>query len=408
MSTRWRAAAGALAVCLLAACGSGDHDTAPPPLLSAAPSHSATPTGAPTSSAATAVPCSTASAVAGWPLRRRASSLVVVPVLNFNVSGAIPEIRDGAAGVLFLGTASPSGSLTADLRTLATAARSNGNLLVMADDEGGGVQRLAGAVPSLPWPREMSQTMSPDQVRAQATALAQQMRALGVTVDLAPVADVDDRPGPSASNPDGRRSFSGDPAVAARYVVAFMSGLRDGGVLPVVKHFPGLGGSTGNTDVGSAASLPLTSLKTSAFPPFAAAIAAGAPAVMVANATVPGLTAQPASLSPSAVSGVLRTSLGFSGLVVTDSLSAGAISAVTPSLPAAAASSIAAGADVVLFGSTLTANELALLQPGNVQQTFDDIVTAVVSAVQSGRISQVALNAAVVRVLNARHVNPCG
>jgi beta-N-acetylhexosaminidase len=129
---------------------------------------------------------------------------------------------------------------------------------------------------------------------------------------------------------------------------------------------------------------------------------------MVANAAVPGLTSQPASLSSSVVSGLLRGSLGFQGLVVTDSLSAGAISAVTPSLPVAAAGSVAAGSDVVLFGSTLTATELTLLQPGNVQRTFEDIVTAIASAVGSGRISETSLNAAVVRVLTARHVNPCG
>jgi beta-N-acetylhexosaminidase len=328
-------------------------------------------------------------------------------VLNFNVTGAKAAVAAGASGVLFLGTAAPPASLSEDLRALSTAAGSNGNLLVMADEEGGGVQRLAGAVSWLPWPRDMAQTMSPDQVRAQAATVARQMRALGVTVDLAPVADVDAGPGPSASNPDGRRSFSGDPSIAARYVVAFLNGLRDGGVLPVVKHFPGLGGSTGNTDQGPAATLPFASLKQSGIPPFSAAVTAGAPAVMVANAAVPGLTSQPAGLSPSVVSGLLRKTLGFSGLVVTDSLSAGAISAATPSLPAAAATSIAAGADVVLFGSTLTPTQLAALQPGQVQQTFDGIVSAVSSAVASGRISEPGLNAAVVRVLAARHVNPC-
>ena len=127
---------------------------------------------------------------------------------------------------------------------------------------------------------------------------------------------------------------------------------------------------------------------------------------MVANASVPGLTPLPASLSPKVYD--LLTSLGFHGLVVTDSLSAGAISAVTPSLSSAAASAIASGADVVLFGSTLTVAETAQLQPGNVQQSFNAIVENVSAAVDAGRISQSTLNAAVVQVLNARHVNPCG
>lgn len=409
MSRRWWLAASAVAGCLLAACGSGGHEAAPPqaappPSTSAAPT--STPTSTPTTTHPTPPPCTTASAIARWPLRRRAATLVVVPVLNFDVRGAAPEIAAGASGVLFLGNAMAPSSLAGDLRALSAAAGTDGNLLVMSDEEGGGVQRLVGRVNSLPWPRTMAQTMTPDQVRAQAATLGRQMRVLGVTVDLAPVADVDDRPGPSASNPDGQRSFSGDPATAARYVVAFLDGLRDGGVLPVVKHFPGLGGSTGNTDERSAATLPLSSLRAVAFPPFQAAIAAGAPAVMVANATVPGLTSQPASLSP-AVTGLLRTTLGFSGLIVTDSLSAGAIGAVTPSLSSAAASAITAGADVVIFGSTLTAAELSQLQPDNVQRTFDSIVTAIVSAVEAGRMSDSALNAAVVQVLDARHVDPC-
>lgn len=402
MNGRWRLAATMLAGGLLAACGSGGHDAS----SSGKAASTGAPTSVPTTARPTTPPCTTASAVAAWPLRRRAATLVVVPILNFNVAGAAPEIAEGASGVLFLGTGSPPSSLANDLHKLSAAAHTNGNLLVMSDEEGGGVQRLDGAVSSLPWPRDMAQTMSPDQVRAQAATLAKQMRALGVTVDLAPVADVDARPGPSASNPDGRRSFSGDPTTASRYAVAFMNGLRDGGVLPVLKHFPGLGGSTGNTDEGPAATLPISSLQTSAFPPFQAAIAAGAPAVMVANASAPGLTSQPASLSPN-VYGLLRSSLGFRGLTVTDSLSAGAISAVTPSLSSAAASAIGAGADVVLFGSTLTPDETTQLQPGNVQATFDNILTAVTSAVEAGRISQSALNAAVVQVLNARHVDPC-
>ena len=410
MNRRRRLAAAVLAGGTLSACGSGGHSASSTSATTSHPS-AAAPTSAPSTTHPTLppthAPCTTASAVAAWSLSRRAATLVVVPVLNFDVSGAASEIAAGASGILFLGNASPPATLAGQLRALAATAHTNGNLLVMSDEEGGGVQRLVGAVSALPWPRDMAQTMSPDQVRARATTLGQQMRTLGVTVDLAPVADVDARPGPSASNPDGQRSFSGDPATASRYVVAFVNGLRDGGVLPVLKHFPGLGGSTGNTDEGSASTLPISSLQTSAFPPFQAAIAAGAPAVMVANASVPGLTSQPASLSPN-VYGLLRSSLGFHGLTVTDSLSAGAISAVTPSLSSAAASAIASGADVVLFGSTLTAAQTTQLQPGNVQQTFNEIVNAVTSAVNAGRISPSALNAAVVQVLEARHVNPCG
>jgi beta-N-acetylhexosaminidase len=104
---------------------------------------------------------------------------------------------------------------------------------------------------------------------------------------------------------------------------------------------------------------------------------------------------------------VLRSQLGFRGMIVTDSLSAGAITAVTPSLASAAERSIAAGADVVLFGSTLTADQTAALQPAAVHQSFEGMVNAISAAVGTGALPQATLNAAVLQVLTARHINPC-
>jgi len=78
------------------------------------------------------------------------------------------------------------------------------------------------------------------------------MRATGVTMDLAPVLDVDGGQGPDDQDPDGTRSFSANEKIASADGLAFAAGLEAGGVIPVVKHFPGLGGSTGNTDMMSA------------------------------------------------------------------------------------------------------------------------------------------------------------
>jgi beta-N-acetylhexosaminidase len=233
------------------------------------------------------------------------------------------------------------------------------------------------------------------------------MRQLGVDVNLAPVLDLDARPGPSATNPDGLRSFSAVPAIAARYGVAFMVGMETAGVVPVVKHFPGLGGSSGNTDYGQAKTLPLTTLQATGLVPFQAAIAAGAPAVMVANASVPGLTALPASLSPAVINGLLRHDLGFTGLVVTDSLSAGAISQAGYRLPQAAVAAVAAGADMILFGSTLTAAQTALLSPSRLSATISLIVGAIVAATNNGTVPVARLNAAVLHVLAVKHVQLC-
>jgi beta-N-acetylhexosaminidase len=313
----------------------------------------------------------------------------------------------GAGGVLLLGSTSAPADLATRIRAAGRRAGSVAPPLVMADEEGGGVQRLRGAVPDLPWPRDLARTADDEQVQDQAAALGRAMAGLGVTVDLAPVLDVDARPGPSDDNPDGRRSFSGSSGVVSRYGVAFLQGLRAGGVLPVVKHFPGLGGSTGNTDARPAATKPIAQLRADDLAPFRAAITAGAPAVMISNATVPGLTTHPAGLSSAVIGGLLRGQLGFTGLVLTDSLSAGAVTAVTSSLGEAATDAIESGADLVLFGSTRTPADVAALSADRLQSSFQQIVAALQTALSTGALSRSRLDEAVTAVLRARGAQLC-
>jgi beta-N-acetylhexosaminidase len=326
-------------------------------------------------------------------------------VLDFDLTAVAPLLAEGAGGVLFLGSAPAPSDLKARIRQ--AVAKDPAAPLIMADQEGGGIQRLHGAVPDLPWPADLAKASSPEQVRRKAEALGRAMAALGINVDLAPVLDVDARPGPSADNPDGKRSFSGDPARASKYGVAFMQGLIDGGVLPVVKHFPGLGGTTGNTDVRAAPTKPIATLRTSDLTVFQDAIHAGAPAVMIANATVPGITDHPAGLSSAVIGGLLREELGFDGLVVTDSLSAGAVRAYTKSLGEAVTDAIESGADVVLFGSTLTPADRAELTAAGVRASFDGIVAALKTAVSSGALTDERLNDAVSAVLQAGGADLC-
>jgi beta-N-acetylhexosaminidase len=366
-----------------------------------------TPSASPRASASVSpgATCLAAGDIAGWPLERRAATVVTLPVLDFDLGGVASLIAEGAGGVLFLGSAPAPGDLKARIR--AVVAKAPGTVLITADQEGGGIQRLHGAVPDLPWPADLAKASTPSQVRTRAAALARAMAALGVNVDLAPVLDVDARPGPSDDNPDGKRSFSGDPATASRYAVAFLQGLLDGGVLPVVKHFPGLGGTTGNTDVRPAPTKPIAELRTGGLIPFRDAISAGAPAVMVANATVPGLTSHPAGLSSAVIGDLLRDELGFSGLVVTDSLSAGAVRAFTKTLGEAVADAVESGADLILFGSTLTAADRAALTPAGVRASFDEIVNALKAAVASGALSEQRLDDAVTAVLKAGGTEIC-
>ncbi len=331
----------------------------------------------------------------------------MAPVLNFNM--AVMEVagETGVGGVLFLGDASAPSNLAALLRTAFASTPAGLAPLVMADQEGGGVQRLGDAVPSMPWPRTMAQTMTPAQVKALTTRVGASMLQLGVNVDLAPVIDLDAGAGPSTTDPDGLRSFSAVPLTAANYGVAYLQGLVAAGVVPVVKHFPGLGGASANTDYSPATTPPLATLEGAGLVPFRAAIAAGVPAVMVSNATVPGLTTEPASLSPAAINGLLRHTLGFEGLVVTDSLSAVAITDAGYQVPAAAVAAIAAGADMILFGDTATQGQTNLLTPASVTASIDQIVSAIVTTAARGKIPLARVNAAVLRVLTIKHTQLC-
>ncbi|HZC51006.1 MAG TPA: glycoside hydrolase family 3 N-terminal domain-containing protein, partial [Mycobacterium sp.] len=199
--------------------------------------------------------------VAGWPLWRLAAQTVVVPAQEMHVSVVGPEVAHGAGGVILFGSRAPAnlGRRLAALRRLAPGRL---GLLVMTDEEGGGVQRMANLVGSLPWARYMGRHWTPTQIRRHVAAVAKKMAALGVNTDLAPVVDVDGRnvsPGPSDA--DGWRSFSGRTRVVTHDGLAFMRGLLGGGVIPVLKHFPGLGGASRSTDYGTAYTLRWSRLK---------------------------------------------------------------------------------------------------------------------------------------------------
>ena len=401
--TRSHLSLGALAV-VAAACGGGQAGPTAnrPPSASPTTVTGPAPTTAPTT---TSGPCID---VARWTTGQLARQVVAVPSLDFNLPDLKVVLASGVGGVLFLGSAPAPADLGALVGQADAASPQRLGLLVMADQEGGGIQRLSPVVESTPWPRDMAASMTPAQVSSLAARVGSEMRAAGVDVDLAPVLDVDSGAGPGSTDPDGRRSFSGTAATAGAYGQAFSGGLRSAGVIPVVKHFPGLGGASGNTDSGPASTQPIASLRATGLAPFRAAIAAGAPAVMVANASVPGLTPGPASLSGAVIQGLLRSELGYRGLVMTDSLSAGAIRSAGFDVPGAAVAAVEAGADMVLFGSTLTSADVAGLQPPAVLATTDAIARAATAAVDRGRLPMARLRQAAGRVLALRGGAVCG
>jgi beta-N-acetylhexosaminidase len=321
--------------------------------------------------------------------------LVVAPVEESQPLAAERLVAEGIGGLLLFGSYAPP-ALPAELARLRKHAQDRLAPLVMTDEEGGEIQRMANLVGNLPWPREMAKTMTTGQVRALAETVGRRMRAAGVTMDLAPVLDLSDSPGPNARYPDGPRSFSIRPTVAAAYGVAFARGLLAGGVIPVVKHFPGLGQASYNTDFGRASDPRLSVLQKRSLLPFKAAIAAHLPVVMVGHVSVPGLTGRlPASLSSAAVTGLLRHQLGFHGLVLTDSLSAAAIADAGFSVERAAPRAIAAGDDMVLFNAT------------NPTATANAMIASITAAIARGTLRRSRLNEAVTHVLTAKGIKLC-
>jgi beta-N-acetylhexosaminidase len=408
-----RARAFSLTLPLLAlvvvACGA-----TPPPARSASPSPSANATVAP--SAATSAPdpspsssppptptastvvtpsCAADAKLALWALQRLAAQLIVVPVQLTSLGSVQPEIASGAGGVLLFGATAPA-DLAAQLTRLESTSPGGIAPLVMSDIEGGFVERAANLLGPMPSARQLAQTMTPAQIQAYAAAAGRRMRAIGITMDLAPVMDLDAGYGPTAANPDGSRSFSDNPQVTASDSGAFAAGLSVAGVIPVAKHFPGLHGNGDNTDLGPAQTSSWSSLQRGGLVPFTAAIDNGLPAVMLSNASVPGLSTLPASISPQVVR-ALRDQLGFKGLILTDSLTAGAITRIGLSAPTAIAAAIVAGADMVLYDDAHV----------DVAATARAAVAAIEAAVTSGRLPRAQLVASVSRVLAAKHVDLC-
>ena len=388
-----KVAAVALATMTCAGCGPSVTATSEPPSpapTTTSPSAPLTPGPTPTPSRTaptqppTAAPTTCALPVSRWSDWQLAGAVLMAPARLDHLAAAAPMVGSGVGGVVLFG--SPAGDIRGQLRQLHAAAGA-WPLLVASDEEGGDIQRLAALTGALPWPRDLA-TRDPATIRAMARTMGTALRALTVRLDLAPVADLDAGPGPDATHPDGKRSFSADPATATADVLAFARGLLDAGIIPVVKHFPGLGTATANTDAGTGVTAPLSVLEGRDLIPFAAAARAGLPAVMTSNAIVPGLSPLPVSLSAAATR-LLRHDLGFRGAIITDSLSAGAISAAGYSLNAAAVLALAAGADAVILGGGDTKDPGALAR---------SVRASIVTAVRAGRLPITRLREAVRRL----------
>ena len=253
-------------------------------------------------------------------------------------------------------------------------------LLVSIDEEGGDVTRLeAVGGSSSPGNLALGAVDDLELTAAVASSIAARLRLAGVNLNLAPVADVNTNP----LNPViGVRSFGADPALVARHVAAFVEGTQSQGVAACAKHFPG----HGDTEVDSHLDLPVVDGDPgAALEPFRTAIDAGVRAVMTGHLLVPALDDLPATVSRELVAGLLRTELGFDGLVVSDALEMRGISAGV-GVEAGAVLALEAGVDVLCLGHDLH------------EDAVEAVHAAICAAVQSQRLPLERLAEAAERV----------
>jgi beta-N-acetylhexosaminidase len=250
-------------------------------------------------------------------------------------------------------------ALRSDITALQRAAGSL-PLLVALDQEGGDVQTLKG--PDFPLiPSAVTQgTWSASTLRARTAAEAKELAAIGVNLNLSPVADTVPASIGRANPPIGafKRQFGSTPGTVAAAIRTVVPASQGAGVLTTLKHFPGLGRVEGNTDNTAAVIDDVTTIHDPYLGSFAGAIDAGTEFVMISLATYTKIDPDHlAAFSPTIMGELLRTRLGFGGVIMSDTLSATAVINLTPAVRAVRF--LEAGGDMIVLNPLSTAITMA-------------------------------------------------
>ncbi len=362
-----------------------------------------TPSASPSSTSRTPTPTPSATATSDAALRRKIASLLIVGFRGTSVNSSdwiVRAIADqGLGGVILFDVdqqtkgrrniTSPA-QVTALIRSLRSA--SPGGLIVSIDQEGGQVARLnpSDGFPATRSEADIGAAHSLTATRTWANGIATTLRSIGVTLNFAPVVDLNLNPRNPAIGELGR-SFSANPDVVVANATVEIAAHKAAGVRTVLKHFPGFGSATGNTDFG-VVDVSKT-WKPIELEPFQKLIASGAAqCVLAAHLLNTQLDPKlPASLSHAVVTGLLRGKLGWKGPVVSDDMQAVAI---TSRYGRAEATTLAleAGLDLLVYANQETYN------PDIVNQTVDTVV----GLVRAGHLTEADIDAKVARVNTLR------
>ncbi|MGI8677542.1 MAG: glycoside hydrolase family 3 N-terminal domain-containing protein [Jatrophihabitans sp.] len=386
-----------LAACSSSGTGGSRPSSAPlsgtPATSTSAPSRIVAPTTSAVRSRSAPAPTSAAvAALASMSERERVGQLLMVVCSRDGVPDATrAAVADYHVGSVILLGGSEGVSMQGIQRvssTLRNLAPSVAGLFIATDQEGGLVQRLQGPgfdrIPSA-----VSQGgMSSDTLRRDAERWGTQLRAAGINLNLAPVLDV--VPPGGRSNPpigDLNRQYGSTPATVTSHGLAFEQGMTEAGIDVTVKHFPGLGRVSGNTDTTSGVTDSVTTADDPNLAPFRAAIGKRVPFVMMSTAIYSRIDpGSPAAFSKQIVTDLLRDRLGFGGVVISDDVGAAAqVSNYSPG--ERAVRFVAAGGDMVL---TVVASQAQAM------------TSALVSRAQSDPAFKQKIDRAALRVLQAK------
>ena len=261
-------------------------------------------------------------------------------------------------------------------------------IFLSVDEEGGQVARVAGnpafGVTAYGYMSDVGSRGDTQEAYEIGTVIGAYLKDLGFNMDAAPDTDVLTNP---ANEVVRYRSFGSDPELVSRMAEAELKGLNEQGIIGMYKHFPGHGGTTADSHAGYAyVDDTLEELEAGAFVPFRSGIENGIRVIMVSHISCPNVTGDntPATLSPMLITDILRNEMGFDGIVITDALNMGAITAQYSSDQAAVAA-LTAGADI-------------LLMPEDFQTAYQGVL----NAVADGTVTEERINESVERILKVK------
>jgi len=288
-------------------------------------------------------------------------------------------------------------ALSSGLQELTKTNRLSIPLLIAADQEGGVVARLDQGFTSFPGNRALGQTKDPKLAELSAQAIGEEMQAVGINMNLAPVVDVNSNP----YNPViGVRSFADDPETVTAFAKKALEGFKKAQVVATLKHFPG----HGDVGVDSHADLPIihkskTELAQVELLPFTQ-LASSADAIMTAHILVPALDPDHCSTLSEKTLSYLRNEIGFQGVIVADSLVMAGVLKQCSSVDEASIAALNAGCDLLILGGKLLVGEHVGLELTTAD--IERVHRAIVNAVETGRIKQERLDSAVIRILKLK------